>query len=126
MNTEHSTSAMEMMGRVTSPMAACAAACGFKPCSILRSMFSTTTMASSTTIPVASTKPNKVSELMVNPASSGAASVPTMSTGAATSGITLARQVCRNTTTTSTTSNTASNKVCTTASMELRTNTVGS
>jgi len=60
MNTAHSTSAMEMIGRVTSPMAACAAACGFSPCSILRSMFSTTTMASSTTMPVASTKPNKV------------------------------------------------------------------
>src|SRR6267142_2341979 len=126
MNTAHSTSAMEMMGRVTSPMAACAAACGFKPCSILRSMFSTTTMASSTTIPVASTKPNKVSELIEKPASSSTASVPTIATGTATNGMTLARQVCRKTTTTSTTSKTASNNVCTTASMELRTNTVGS
>ena len=115
-----------MMGRVTSPMAACAAACGFKPSSILRSMFSTTTMASSTTMPVASTRPNRVSELIEKPASSSAASVPMMATGTATSGMTLARHVCRNTTTTSTTSSTASNRVCTTASMELRTNTVGS
>ena len=89
-------------------------------------MFSTTTMASSTTIPVASTKPNSVRELIVNPASSNAASVPTMATGTATSGMTLARQVCRNTTTTKTTSNTASNKVWTTDSIELRTKIVGS
>jgi hypothetical protein len=63
---------------------------------------------------------------MENPASSSAAMVPMIATGTATKGMTLARQVCRNTTTTSTTSSTASNRVCTTAWMELRTNTVGS
>ncbi len=77
-------------------------------------------------MPVASTNPNSVRELMVNPASSSAASVPTIATGTATKGMTLARQVCKNTTTTKTTSITASNRVCTTDSMELRTNTVGS
>ena len=47
-------------------------------------------------------------------------------TGTASSGMIEARQVCRNTITTSTTSATASSSVCTTASMEARTNWVGS
>ena len=126
MNTAHNTSMMEMIGRVTSAIAACAAARGFNPSSILRSMFSTTTMASSTTMPVASTRPNKVRELMEKPASKSTAMVPMIATGTATRGMTLARQVCRNTTTTSTTNITASSRVCTTAWIELRTNTVGS
>ena len=49
-----------------------------------------------------------------------------MATGTATSGTTLARQLCRNTTTTRTTRATASTRVSITASMELRTKTVGS
>ena len=54
------------------------------------------------------------------------ASVPTSDTGTATSGITEARQVCRNSITTITTSSNASNSVCTTASIDWRTNIVGS
>ena len=77
-------------------------------------------------MPVASTRPNNVSELIENPSSSRIASVPMIATGTATSGTTLARQLCRNTTTTSTTSATASSSVSITASMELRTKTVGS
>src|SRR5689334_23136483 len=117
---------MEMMGRVTSDIAACAAASGASPPAILRSTFSTTTMASSTTIPVASTSPNNVSELIENPSPSRIPSVPMIATGTETNGMTLARQLCRNTTTTSTTSTTASSSVWITASIELRTNTVGS
>ncbi len=115
-----------MIGRVTSAIAACAAARGASPPSTFRSMFSTTTIASSTTMPVASTRPNSVNELIEKPNSSNTASVPMIATGTATSGTTLARHVCRNTTTTRTTSATASNNVSTTASIELRTNTVGS
>jgi hypothetical protein len=90
-NTAQSTSMMEMIGRVTSAIAACAAARESRPSSIFRSIFSTTTMASSTTIPVASTSPNSVSALIENPSSNSAASVPTIATGTATSGTTLAR-----------------------------------
>ena len=49
-----------------------------------------------------------------------------MDTGTATSGMIDALQVCRNRMTTSTTSATASNKVWATASMDWRTNCVGS
>src|SRR2546427_126261 len=52
--------------------------------------------------------------------------VPTNDTGTASSGMIEARHVCRNTMTTSTTSATASSSVCTTASIEARTNCVGS
>ena len=49
-----------MTGPVTSSIAFRAASCGASPCSSHRSTFSTTTMASSTTIPIASTSPNRV------------------------------------------------------------------
>ena len=111
MKTAHNTSMIEMIGRVTSAMAACAAALGASPLSILRSTFSTTTIASSTTMPVASTRPNKRQRIDGKAGSNRTASVPTMATGTATSGTTLARQLCRNTTTTSTTSATASSSV---------------
>ncbi len=117
---------IEMIGRVTSRMAAWAAVRESIPSSIFRSMFSTTTMASSTTMPVANTRPNSVSELIENPSSSNAAIVPMIATGTATSGTIVARQVWRKTTTTNTTSKTASNRVWTTASIACRTNTVGS
>jgi hypothetical protein len=64
--------------------------------------------------------------LIENPSRCSAANVPTIDTGTASNGITDARQVCRNRMTTSTTSSTASNRVCTTALIESRTNTVGS
>ena len=54
------------------------------------------------------------------------AKVPITDTGTASSGMMEARQVCRNRITTSTTSTMASSSVCTTDSMEARTNCVGS
>ena len=93
---------------------------------MLRSTFSTTTMASSTTMPIDSTRPNSVSVLIEKPSASSTAKVPTTDTGTASSGMTEARQVCRNTTTTSTTSAMASNSVDTTFSIEVRTKRVGS
>ena len=54
------------------------------------------------------------------------AKVPISDTGTATSGMIDARHVCRNTTTTMTTSRMASSKVCATASIDSRTNIVGS
>ena len=52
-----------------------------------RSTFSTTTIASSTTMPMASTRPNSVSLLMENPNAAMTAKVPTSETGMATIGI---------------------------------------
>ncbi len=91
---------------------------------MLRSTFSTTTIASSTTMPIASTRPNRLSALMEKPNRCITPKVPITDTGTAISGMMDARQVCRNSTTTITTSTTASSRVCTTASMEARTNCV--
>ena len=105
-------------------MAFCVAAMGDKPSLIFRSTFSTTTMASSTTIPIASTSPNSDKVFNEKPSKCMKAKVPTSDTGTATKGIIEARQVCKNSTTTSTTNNTASSRVFTTASIEPRTKTV--
>ncbi|MNT95952.1 hypothetical protein D3C72_2379350 [compost metagenome] len=65
MNTEHSTSTMATTGPLTSFIAWMVASRGGLPSFIMmRSTFSSTTMASSTTIPIASTMPNSVSVLM--------------------------------------------------------------
>ena len=125
-NTAISTSAVAMIGLVTSRIACCAAAIGASPFAMLRSTFSTTTIASSTTMPIASTRPNSDNAFSEKPRRCMIASVPTSDTGTAASGITDARQVCRNSTTTRTTSTSASNSVCTTASIDWRTNIVGS
>jgi hypothetical protein len=93
---------------------------------MLRSTFSTTTIASSTTMPMASTSPNRLSALIEKPSRCSTANVPTMDTGTASSGMIDARHVCRNRMTTSTTSATASSSVCTTDLMDARTNCVGS
>ncbi|MNO97610.1 hypothetical protein D3C76_893260 [compost metagenome] len=125
-NTAHSTRAVAMIGPVTSLMAFCVASSGFRPSPILRSTFSTTTMASSTTIPMANTSPNSDKALSEKPNRCITAKVPISDTGTASNGMIEARQVCRNRITTSTTSISASNRVCTTASMEPRTKMVGS
>ena len=86
-----------------------------------RSTFSTTTIASSTTMPIASTRPKSDSVLSEKPDTSITANVPTSDTGTAMSGMIDARQVCRNSSTTTTTSAIASNSVITTARIESRT-----
>ena len=110
-NTAHSTNAIAMIGPVTSDIAFKVASRGLSPASIFRSTFSTTTMASSTTMPMASTCPNSDSALIEKPKASMNAKVPMIDTGTASSGMIDARQVCRNRITTSTTSNTASSSV---------------
>ena len=68
MNTAHSTSTMATTGPLTSSIACLAASLGERPNSaMLRSTFSTTTIASSTTMPIASTMPNRVSMLIEKP-----------------------------------------------------------
>ena len=125
-NTATSTAAMAIIGLVTSFIARYVASRAESPAAMLRSTFSTTTMASSTTMPIASTSPKSDSALIEKPKRYRNASVPTIDTGTATSGMIEARQVCRNRITTSTTSATDSNSVCTTDLIEARTNCVGS
>ena len=125
-NTAHSTRAMAMIGPETSSIAWRVASIGGDPSSMWRSTFSTTTIASSTTMPMASTRPKSDSVFSEKPSSSITAKVPTSETGTATSGMIEARQVCRKTITTTTTSRIASNSVSTTARIDSRTKTVGS
>ena len=124
-NTAHKTSAMAISAEPTSSMLLCAASRGERPAAMLRSTFSTTTMASSTTMPMASTSPNSDRLLSENPNAAMKKKVPISDTGMATIGMTAARQVCRNRITTSTTRTTASRIVSRTASTDCWMNSVG-
>ena len=62
---------------------------------MLRSTFSTTTMASSTTMPIASTRPNSVSRLIEKPSASMPRKVPISETKIATVQMIVARKLCR-------------------------------
>ena len=114
-----------MIGLVTSSIARFVASKGERPRAMLRSTFSTTTMASSTTMPMASTRPNSDRLFRVKPNIAMKKKVPISDTGMATSGMMAARQVCRNTTTTSTTSSTAFTIVSWTALTDSWMNCVG-
>ena len=87
-----STSVVAITGAVTCFMAATVASLGFMPFSMLTCTASTTTMASSTTIPMASTRPSRDNTLMVNPSRGKSMKAPTSDTGMATVGIRVARQ----------------------------------
>ena len=119
MNTAQSTSTIATTGPLTSCIAWIAASRGGL-CSVvmIRSTFSSTTIASSTTMPIASTMPNSVRRLMEKPSRYMPAKVPTRDTGTARIGMSVARQFCRNRKTTSTTSAIASTKVWITSSIE--------
>ena len=69
-------------------------------------------MGSSTTKPIANTRPNRESVLIENPSIGNSMNVPISDTGTANSGINVGRQPCRNRYTTNMTSASASNKVC--------------
>ena len=104
-------SAVAMTGPVTSSIAFSAASRGDIPCSMWCSTASTTTIASSTTMPIASTRPNSERVLIEKPSSGKTAKVPTSETGTASIGMSVARQFCRNTNTTRRTSTIASKSV---------------
>src|ERR1017187_4169220 len=92
-NTEISTSDVATTAPDTSFMAAEVAARGsVLSVSMWRCAFSMTTMASSTTNPVARVMPKRVSELMENPKILMKAKVPTNETGIVTAGMMVARQ----------------------------------
>src|SRR6202012_3577815 len=90
-NTAAITNVIEMMAPVISCMASMVAALGFR---FLYSIFactaSTTTMASSTTMPMDKTSANRVSKLMVKPNTYIKKNVPMMATGTAMAGISVA------------------------------------
>ena len=73
--------------RSTSSIALRVASRGDSPSAMWRSTFSTTTIASSTTMPIASTSPNSDSLLSEKPSAAMAAKVPISDTGIATSGM---------------------------------------
>ena len=80
------------------------------PSAFLAEVSSTTVMASSTTRPVASTRPNRVSWLSEKPKASTRAKVPINATGMAMAGTSVAFQFCRNRNRISTTRITASRR----------------
>ena len=123
-NTAHSTSAMAITGPVTSSIALRLASRGAKPVAIRRSTFSTTTIASSTTMPIASTSPNSDRLFSEKPNNAIQANVPISETGTATIGMIVARQFCRNTSTTMNTRTNASIRVCSTLVIDSCTKTV--
>ncbi|MNN01153.1 hypothetical protein D3C81_1137640 [compost metagenome] len=91
---------------------------------ITRSTFSTTTMASSTNKPIASTMPNIVRVFIEKPKAAKMAKVPSNTTGTAMVGIRVARKFCRNKYITRNTRMMASISVFTTSLIEILTNGV--
>ena len=125
MNTAASTSTMPITAPCTSRMASMAASNGAIFSSrIRRSTFSSTTMASSTTMPMASTMANSVSVLIEKPNSCSPAKVPISDTGTASIGMSVARQLCRNTNTTASTMKAASTMVTSTSLIDADTKIV--
>ena len=119
------TSTMATRAPPTSSMVIWAASRGVTPRRRCRSMFSTTTMASSTTMPMASTRPNSDRLLIEKPAAAITARVPIRQTGMAMIGMIAVRQLCRKIITTRTTRTSASSRVFSASTMEARTYSVG-
>ena len=109
-NTDSSTKVIAMIGAVICRIAFFVASRGDRSgsSSITRSTFSTTTMASSTTMPMASTSASSDTVLAEYPSTSSTAKVPIRLTGTAMIGISVARRLPRNTNTTTATSTNAS------------------
>ncbi len=87
-------------------------------------MFSITTIASSTTRPVASVSPKSVSWLIEKPSAFIKKNVPSSETGMVRVGISVVRQSCKNRKITSTTRLIATTSVITTSLIDSRTNSV--
>ncbi len=96
MNTDAITSTTATSELAISPMLLIVASFAER-CSLamMRSTFSTTTIASSTTIPIASTRPKSVSRLIENPSASIPANVLTSATTIATAQMSVVRTLCR-------------------------------
>ena len=120
-NTQEITRAVLTMGPDTSRMAAMVAGKGFSPLEMWFFTASTTTMASSTTRPMASTSPIRQMVLMEKPKNGKAMKAPTMETGTANAGMSVPRHPCRKMNTTRTTSPSAISRVLTMSSIPART-----
>ena len=94
-NTASSTTVVATIGDETLCIASTVACFALSPFSILTCTASTTTIASSTTRPMASTIPNSEMILIENPSSGKSAKAPMIDTGIASSGMSVARQSCR-------------------------------
>jgi hypothetical protein len=119
-NTAHSTRVIARIGPVISSIALMVAVRASNPFAICRSMFSNTTMASSTTMPIASTSPNSEMLFRLYPRTAITAKVPMRETGTSIIGRIMARQSCRNSSTTTPTSTTARNRVLMTSATDSR------
>ena len=97
MKTEASVAVVVMTAKKTSRTPSTAAARGPRPALRLVTMFSSTTMASSTTSPVASTSASRVRMLIDNPASQIPPTAPISATGRVMAGTSVARTLSRNT-----------------------------
>ena len=95
-NTAISTSVVATTAKPISRLPSTAASSGGSPSSIRRTMFSSTTIASSTTRPIASTAPSSVSTLIEKPAITITMLAAMIETGIVTAGISVARTVPRN------------------------------
>ena len=121
--TAHNTNTIAIIAPETSSMAFIVASrAGSFSVRIILSTFSITTIASSTTIPIARTNPNNVNVLIEKPNTIIPANAPIIDTGTARRGINVARKFLRNSRITKNTSTNASNKVFTTSFMEFFTN----
>ena len=118
-NTAHNTKTIATTGPLTSCIANWVdSMTDFLVVCMMRSTFSSTTIASSTTIPIANTIPNKVKVLIEKPSTYIPANVPIIDTGTAKQGIKVARQFCKNKYTTANTKIIASINVVTTSSID--------
>ena len=112
MNTATSDRFIDSRVKPTSRVPLNAAAIGFSPLWMCRAMFSSTTMASSTTSPVAIISAINDRLFSENPSRYMAAKLPISDTGTASAGISAARQRPRNASTTRITRPTAISRVC--------------
>ena len=94
------------------------------PCSNFACTASTTTMASSTTIPIAKTRAKRVSRLIEYPNKLRKKNVPIIETGTAMAGISVDLKSCRNINTTKKTNRNASPSVVNTFEMEASRNSL--
>ncbi len=123
-NTAQRMRPMATTGPETSSIALIVASFGSMPCSRWCITASTTTIASSTTMPMARTRPSSDSTLIEKPSSGKKMKAPMSETGTVSSGISVARQFCRKMNTTITTSATASKSVATISLMPSSTGSV--
>ena len=111
-NTATMVSVIAITARPISPEASMAAWRAVLPMRMWRTMFSTSTMASSTRMPVTRVIASRLTKLKLKPIASIARKVGTTASGSAVAETRVARQSRRNTSTTSTASAAPSSRAC--------------